>query len=453
MSEGIHGFMFAIFDLILITVNVFVFVLPSYATFLSYYDNKQYLCYDINRQINESSHGDVYKWILFGIILSICIIPPTIWLISRFIKCVNSTQEKNSDTRWQMVSMQQYNLALNDKKDTTPAPNILLLMGIAGGGKTTIYKQIQQLYGPGIIHLDYKQSVHDQAIFRMKDCVNVMNSEPDTYQLSSLSESGTAATEFFQNDYYVGNIYDIEMNNKFANNIKCLWNEPAIKQMYDKRAKLPFYLAESTKYFWDHIDRIKGQEYIPTTEDILRLQYATCGNREMIFECNNHQYTVTDLPGGSCDRRSKWIHSFRVAATIIFVVDLCGYDRPELYSMSRFDPSDMETTIQCWMEICNGRWFRRNLIILLLNKKDLFKKKIATTPITICTSFRDYAGDTTDYDEVIDYIRKKFIDSVEDKSKTFFIYETCAIDSDHMNMLFQNVDRNVMDFKETFGML
>eukprot|EP01084_Bolivina_argentea_P172198 298302_1 len=45
MSEGIHGFMFMIFDLILITVNVFIYVLPSYNTFVKSYDNENEICF------------------------------------------------------------------------------------------------------------------------------------------------------------------------------------------------------------------------------------------------------------------------------------------------------------------------------------------------------------------------------------------------------------------------
>eukprot|EP01084_Bolivina_argentea_P260343 439629_1 len=48
MAQGIHGFMFCIFDLLLITINVVMFVLPSYSTFISTYNNNSYLCFRID---------------------------------------------------------------------------------------------------------------------------------------------------------------------------------------------------------------------------------------------------------------------------------------------------------------------------------------------------------------------------------------------------------------------
>eukprot|EP01084_Bolivina_argentea_P162443 282701_1 len=45
MSEGIHSFMFIVFDLALITTNVFLFVLPTFDTFKSSYNNENYICY------------------------------------------------------------------------------------------------------------------------------------------------------------------------------------------------------------------------------------------------------------------------------------------------------------------------------------------------------------------------------------------------------------------------
>eukprot|EP01084_Bolivina_argentea_P172199 298303_1 len=56
MSEGIHGFMFMIFDLILITVNVFIYVLPSYNTFVKSYDNENEICFQkISKKIPTHS--------------------------------------------------------------------------------------------------------------------------------------------------------------------------------------------------------------------------------------------------------------------------------------------------------------------------------------------------------------------------------------------------------------
>eukprot|EP01083_Nonionella_stella_P001114 3231_1 len=45
VTEGIHAFIFSFFDVLIITVNVAMFVIPSYNTFESTYGNEEYLCF------------------------------------------------------------------------------------------------------------------------------------------------------------------------------------------------------------------------------------------------------------------------------------------------------------------------------------------------------------------------------------------------------------------------
>merc|ERR1712013_293164 len=45
-TEGAHAFMFACFDVLIVTINVSVFVLPSYATFTGLYADANRLCFE-----------------------------------------------------------------------------------------------------------------------------------------------------------------------------------------------------------------------------------------------------------------------------------------------------------------------------------------------------------------------------------------------------------------------
>ena len=50
----------------------------------------------------------------------------------------------------------------------------------------------------------------------------------------------------------------------------------------------------------------------------------------------------------------------------------------------------MHESMKLFDSICNNKWFTETSIILFLNKKDLFEKKITKSPLTIC--FPDYTG-------------------------------------------------------------
>ena len=45
-AEGIHGFIFVIFDITLVSMNVFLFTLPMYNSFISTYDGEEYVCFE-----------------------------------------------------------------------------------------------------------------------------------------------------------------------------------------------------------------------------------------------------------------------------------------------------------------------------------------------------------------------------------------------------------------------
>ena len=54
-----------------------------------------------------------------------------------------------------------------------------------------------------------------------------------------------------------------------------LWNEPAIKRMYDMRNITK--IEDSSKYFWDKLDQLNTPNYIPDEADILLVRYKTTG--------------------------------------------------------------------------------------------------------------------------------------------------------------------------------
>ena len=49
------------------------------------------------------------------------------------------------------------------------------------------------------------------------------------------------------------------------------------------KRRLELYVPDSAKYFFDHLDRIAGLEYCPSTQDLLFLRVPTVGIVEVIF--------------------------------------------------------------------------------------------------------------------------------------------------------------------------
>jgi GTPase SAR1 family protein len=97
-------------------------------------------------------------------------------------------------------------------------------------------------------------------------------------------------------------------------------------------------------------------------------------------------HSLVDV-GGQRSERRKWMHCFQDVTAVIFCVALSEYDL-KLYEDET--TNRMQEALKLFKDICSTKWFVDTDIILFLNKKDLFAKKIVKQPLSIC--FPDYTG-------------------------------------------------------------
>lgn len=91
------------------------------------------------------------------------------------------------------------------------------------------------------------------------------------------------------------------INAEIASKVKLLWKEDAIQQIYAQRAI--YHLDDSSKYFFESIDRIKEENYCPSDKDILLVRYRTTGVIESRFAIRGSNFHIFDV-GGMCSLRS-----------------------------------------------------------------------------------------------------------------------------------------------------
>jgi hypothetical protein len=98
----------------------------------------------------------------------------------------------------------------------------------------------------------------------------------------------------------------------------------------------------------------------------------------------------------------------------------------------------MRESMKLFESICNNKWFTDTSIILFLNKKDIFREKIKTSPLTIC--FPEYQGPNT-FDETSKYIANKFeeLNKSPNKAKQIYYHFTCATDTENIQFVFDSV--------------
>ena len=102
----------------------------------------------------------------------------------------------------------------------------------------------------------------------------------------------------------------------------------------------------------------------------------------------------------------------------------------------------------------NDKHFVDTHIILFLNKRDLYQKKIIKVPITVCPAFDDFEDynhqstihkNANDYEQTVSYVRHKF-ESLNQSSKRKQIYThlTCAMDKKNIESVFNDVKHIVI---------
>ena len=155
--------------------------------------------------------------------------------------------------------------------------NKLLFLGPGGSGKTTVFKQLQWLHAGGFSKSDammLREHIYCQITQQMKDAID--HYYPSSASLNSNDQKLQSAISVIRNH---GDV--TILNEALANSVQYVWlNDKKIKNAFrDMQAGQndKYSLDETTEYFWNDIDRIKDDQYLPTTQDIINVRYRTTG--------------------------------------------------------------------------------------------------------------------------------------------------------------------------------
>jgi len=230
--------------------------------------------------------------------------------------------------------------------------------------------------------------------------------------------------------------YDEEvLTPEIARLIKGLWLDEGIRATYEKRG-MYFHMNDTAYYFFEHAERFAEEDYLPTTDDVLRARTRSIGIEEAGFTFEKLNFTMIDV-GGQRSERRKWIHCFSNVTAIIFVVSLSSYDTPLREDSSQ---NTMKEALLLFDEVANSKYFRENAIILFLNKTDLFSEKITKVSLKVC--FEEYTGPDTDE------AGRTFIKSLFTGRTTNNIYShfTCALDTKDIQIVITAVRDTLLKY-------
>eukprot|EP01084_Bolivina_argentea_P145519 255048_1 len=242
----------------------------------------------------------------------------------------------------------------NDKDEGIDLKTILFL-GAGGAGKSTVFKQLRHIHGQGFSEkdkLEFRTHIHNQVITQMKAALQIYIDWHHRIQQKERQANGVELGEddddelsFFDDhdlilqsapmsedamkaaDALMTYNYDRQtglLDADITKSIQLLWAEPLIREIYDKRNVT--CIETSTAHFWDAMDVISENRYLPTNDDIMLCRVQTTGLHEMGFTIKDDTFKVIDV-GGQRSQRRKWIHCFENVTALIFVAALSEYDQ------------------------------------------------------------------------------------------------------------------------------
>merc|ERR1719474_217874 len=362
-----------------------------------------------------------------------------------------------------------YNSQLKKEKSEAQRVKKILFLGSGGSGKSTIFKQLRQIYGKPLTSLERRQQktyIHEQCINQMKHALDVLGDfqdkdrlghqlvhknlhqyvpeeeKGDIYAIPELSDEGVEAADYIENLHHSR----YRLDDDIVSALKTLWKEDAIQRMYELRNITGIY--DSSKYFWNMLDEIAVDSWIPDTADLLLVRKRTTGVNERDYEmCDQNKkiksiFKIVDV-GGQKSERKKWIKCFDSVTAVIFVASLSCYDE-ELFE--DFHVNTMTDQLTLFGDIINNPSLMSTSMILFLNKRDLFAEKIKDVPLSTCDSFATYKGPPTSFDQTTKYIRKAFTSLNETPNqRNIFTHVTCATNQDNIEKVFADVQHIVIE--------
>ncbi|CAO3615916.1 unnamed protein product [Mucor fragilis] len=309
----------------------------------------------------------------------------------------------------------------------------ILLLGSGESGKSTILKQMKIINLNGYSNdelFTWRATVYRNVVESAQTIVQAVRDSDTPFERSELNDNIDRILS-----YRVSGNPKSQLSPEIIALTKLLWQDPAVKSCLAK-GDYGFYLMDSAPYFFDSLDRIGQANYVPNEQDVLRARLKTTGITEIQFQLGGLLIHMFDV-GGQRSERKKWIHCFDSVTSIIFCVALSEYDQVLLEESNQ---NRMLESLALFESIVNSRWFIHSSIMLFLNKVDVFKAKIAGSPLE--NYFPDYGGGN-DANKAAKYILWRFLQCNRNKLN-IYPHLTQATDTSNIRFVFAAVKETLL---------
>lgn len=296
----------------------------------------------------------------------------------------------------------------------------ILLLGAGESGKSTIIKQMRLIHSGGFREDERRQTravIYSNIVIAFKVLLDILQAGAIEFE----HEKTKLVAEVIDNAEADVGEDEAFSDLSIRDAMRDMWADAGVQQAVARGHE--FALHDNLQYFYHSLDRIFAPGWLPNNQDMLQARLRTTGITETLFEMGQMNFRMMDV-GGQRSERKKWIHCFEGVQTLLFMVALSGYDQCLVEDQNA---NQMHEAMMLFESLVNGEWFKRKPIILFLNKMDLFKAKLAISPIS--KHFPDYNGSDSNFDAAAKYFADRFrgINRIPDRE--IYIHYTNATDT------------------------
>jgi len=305
----------------------------------------------------------------------------------------------------------------------------MLLLGAGESGKSTIFKQMKVINKDGYTEKEKKEfigTVHSNVCQSMTSMVNA-------FEKLGVTPEGDMVGFI---DKFKEDAKEEKLTPELGALVKSMWGNAQIQDLFLKRNE--FQLNDSAEFYFQEIDRLSTADYMPTTDDILRSRVRTTGIVQSDFKIKSMNFAMFDV-GGQRNERRKWIHCFDNVNAVVFVASLSEFDQVLYEDETK---NRLDEALELFAQIVNSKWFKETSLILFLNKKDLFEKKLLEKKMS------DYVKAYTGPNEMkpaAEWCKTEFLKRNKNADKSIFSHVTTAIDTSNVKFVFNAVVAMILE--------
>ncbi|KAJ5984139.1 hypothetical protein N7481_006238 [Penicillium waksmanii] len=252
------------------------------------------------------------------------------------------------------------------------------LLGIKGSGKSTVIKQMHSIYSNGFSEEERHKS-RPVILKYLLGIFKTLLSNMDTERMSFGTETAKLSVDLIAKTDADAVFSGAPVDAAICDAMKNVWLDPVMVSGFQDRFWMAMLKVPPTS-FYNSTDRLTTPEWLPNEQDTLQARIRSLGVTEISFNIGPITWEMVKIDNCGAGVREKGLHHFEDVHCVLYVVPLSDYDQ----RLIEDDSATMmhEIILAFESSIYYNRWFKDKPLVIFLNKVDIFKEKLAISPLS-----------------------------------------------------------------------